>query len=108
MVPCLGKDRGFLFWRGPLYNEVMSLLNFYGEECPHCHTMMPMIDKLEQELGVKVERLETWHNDKNAELMSEYDKDLCGGVPFFYNTDAKKWVCGEASYEELKNWAEGK
>jgi hypothetical protein len=26
-------------------------------------------------------------------------------VPFFYNTDNKKFVCGEATYEELKDWA---
>ncbi len=83
----------------------MSLLNFYGEECPHCHTMMPLVDKLEKETGVVVERRETWHDEKNAAMMSEYDKNFCGGVPFFYNTDTKKWICGEADYKELKAWA---
>ena len=67
--------------------------------------MMPLIDQLEKETGVKVERLETWHDEKNAKLLAEYDKDFCGGVPFFYNTDAKKWICGEASMKELKEWA---
>ncbi len=83
----------------------MSLLNFYGRECPHCHTMEPLITKLEEETGVKVERLETWHDEKNAKLLSEYDKDFCGGVPFFFNTETKKWICGEADMDELKTWA---
>jgi len=81
------------------------LLEFYGTECPHCEGMKVLVAKLEKEEGVKVESFETWHNEENAKKMEEYDKDLCGGVPFFYNTKNKKFICGEASYEELKDWA---
>jgi len=81
------------------------LLEFYGTECPHCEGMKPLIKKLEKEEKVKVDSFETWFNEENARKMAEYDKDLCGGVPFFYNTKNKKFICGEASYEELKNWA---
>ena len=80
-------------------------MNFYGEECPHCHAMMPLIDKLEKETGVSVERLETWHDEKNAAKLAELDKNFCGGVPFFFNTESGKWICGEAGYDELKAWA---
>ncbi len=80
------------------------LLEFYGTECPHCIQMMALIEKLEKELNVKVDRFETWHNAENAKKMTEYDKDLCGGVPFFYNTKNKKFICGDCSYEELKEW----
>ena len=81
------------------------LLEFYGTECPHCEGMKPLIKKLEKEEKVKVDSFETWFNEENARKMAEYDKDLCGGVPFFYNTKNKKFICGEASYEELKDWA---
>ncbi len=81
------------------------LLNFYGRECPHCHLMMPLMDKLEKETGVTIDRLEVWYNDENAKRLAEYDKDYCGGVPFFFNTENKKWICGEATYDELKAWA---
>ncbi len=84
------------------------LIDFYGRECPHCVRMEPLVKRLEGELGVKVERLEVWHDEANADLMQEYDKSFCGGVPFFYNTANKKWVCGECSYEQLKAWAQGK
>lgn len=81
------------------------LKNYYGTECPHCERMMPLIEKLEKELGVTVDKKEVWHDEANAREMEEYDKDLCGGVPFLYNTENGKFVCGEANYEELKDWA---
>lgn len=81
------------------------LLEFYGAECPHCQKMHLLIEQLEKEHGVKVEKYEVWHNAENAKKMSEYDKGLCGGVPFFINTETHGVICGEAPYEELKRWA---
>ena len=83
------------------------LLNFYGRECPHCHTMEPIIDRLEKDLDVTVDRLEVWHDDSNKETFESYDKGVCGGVPYFYNTETEASICGEATLEELKSWALG-
>ena len=69
--------------------------------------MEPLIDKLEKELDVTVERLEVWHDDENKATLEAYDKGVCGGVPYFYNTDTKGSICGEATLEELKSWALG-
>ena len=84
------------------------LLEFYGTECPCCIYMHDFVVRLEKEAGIKIESLEVWHNPENEKRLLELDKDLCGGVPFFYNTKTKKYICGEASYEELKTWAEDK
>ncbi len=82
------------------------LLHFYGLECPHCVAMHPFLDKLERELGVKIEKIEVWHNEENEKRLESYDKgNACGGVPFFINTDSGETICGEATYEELKTWA---
>jgi len=70
--------------------------------------MEPLVEQLEKETGVKVERLEVWHNDDNAKKMDGYDKGRCGGVPFFINTDTGAMICGEVSYEDLKSWASAK
>lgn len=87
----------------------MALLEFYGKECPHCVRMMPMVERLEQELGVKVERLETWHDAENEKKRAAHDADGgCGGVPFFVNEATGKKICGAVEYEALKAWAEGK
>ena len=88
------------------------LLEFYGTECSHCIAMKPLVDRLEREERAKVERFEVWHNMENAKKMDEYDKDssgntACGGVPFFFNTTTRKFLCGETSYDELKVWAKG-
>ena len=81
------------------------LLEFFGQECSHCIKMKPLMERLEKEEGVKVEAYETWHNPDNQKKYEQYDKGLCGGVPFFYNTDTKAFICGEASYDEVKKWA---
>ena len=84
-----------------------ELIEFMGLECVHCNDMKPLIDKLEKELGVKVNKIEVWHNASNAAKLKESDKIGCGGVPFFLNENTGKAVCGAMSYDELKKWAKG-
>jgi thiol-disulfide isomerase/thioredoxin len=83
----------------------MSLLMFYGEECKHCHEMIPLLDKLEKEEKIKVEKIETWHNSANKKRLDSFDNGQCGGVPFFYNEKTKKIICGAVPYGKLKDWA---
>jgi hypothetical protein len=69
--------------------------------------MMPVVDKLIAE-GVAIEKREVWHNEENAKEMEQMDKGLCGGVPFFYNSESKQFICGSADEKELRAWAAGK
>ena len=57
---------------------------------------------------MKFREYEVWHDENNAKIMENYDKGFCGGVPFFYNTESQKWICGEVEYAVLKDWALGK
>ncbi|MGB8951395.1 MAG: thioredoxin family protein [Candidatus Aminicenantales bacterium] len=88
-----------------------KLIMFYARECPHCRAMMPLVDQLEKDTGVSVERLEVWHNETNADLMRSYRPILapkCGGqlrTPTFFNADTNDVLCGEVDYEKLKEWA---
>ncbi|MFB0564203.1 MAG: thioredoxin domain-containing protein [Candidatus Aminicenantaceae bacterium] len=88
-----------------------KLIMFWARECPHCRHMMPYVDKLEEETGVSIERLEIWHNEKNADLMRslrDIITPVCGGqlrTPTFLNTETKNVLCGEVEYEKLKEWA---
>lgn len=83
-------------------------MEFYGKECEHCVTMEPLVEKLAKETKLKFEIFEVWHHPENVKKLEEYSKGRCGGVPFFINTDTDKFICGEASYENLKKLAEGK
>jgi thiol-disulfide isomerase/thioredoxin len=88
-----------------------KLIMFHGKECPHCRAMHPLVDRLEKEEGIVFERLEVWHDEKNADLMRTYRPLIsakCGGqlrVPTFLNPEANDAVCGELPYEKLKEWA---
>ena len=84
------------------------LLVFYGTECVHCHDMDPLNAKLEKELKIKLTKLEVWHNSKNAAILKTLDKGYCGGVPFYFNENTGKWICGAVPYAELKKWAKEK
>lgn len=59
------------------------LIEFYGQEYPHCLKMADLVMRLKKEAGVDIEQYEVWHNEQNLKKMQEYDKGLCGGVPFF-------------------------
>lgn len=86
----------------------MTILEFYGETCPHCVAMKPLVERLEKEEGVTVEKYEVWNNEENAKKQAKYDTGLCGGVPFFFNTDTDEFLCGAVDYERLKEFAKGK
>ncbi|MCK7477251.1 MAG: hypothetical protein M0C28_06940 [Candidatus Moduliflexus flocculans] len=68
-----------------------DLLMFHGRECPHCHRMMPRVEQLEAETGVRFDKREVWHDEANQDLMRSYQdvlKAKCGGqlrVPAFLN-----------------------
>ncbi|MBI4181443.1 MAG: hypothetical protein HY520_00545 [Candidatus Aenigmarchaeota archaeon] len=84
------------------------LLWFYGTECVHCHEMDPLAERLEQEEGIALLKLEVWHDMKNAAVLADLDNGKCGGVPFFFNKLTGKWICGSTSYDKFKAWALGK
>lgn len=83
------------------------LLEFYGTECPHCERMHVLVERLEKEESLKMDRIEVWHNKENQNKLIELDKNRCGGVPFFYNTETNEWICGEEEYDKFKEWAKG-
>jgi hypothetical protein len=81
---------------------------FYGTDCPHCVSVEKLVDKLILE-GFGIKKIEVWHNIENENLMVSLDKgeEACGGVPFFFNENSGKSICGESTYKELKDWASG-
>lgn len=85
----------------------MSLYEYFGDTCPHCIEMRPMVEKLEHELGVSVEKREVWNNDENAKILEGIDNGLCGGVPFFYDDVRKTFICGATDEATMRAWMKG-
>ena len=54
---------------------------FYGEECPHCHNIMPFVENMTRkypEADIRI--LEVWHNQTNHDL---YQKaNIAAGVKY--------------------------
>lgn len=81
------------------------LIMFTGTECTHCHEMNPLVERLEKEHKLKVEKLEVWHNAENMAFLESVDQGICGGIPFFFNEKSGRKICGNVKYEKLKEWA---
>lgn len=85
----------------------MALLEFYGQNCPFCEKMAPIVKKLSDE-GLPIKQLEVWHHPENMNKLHHVDPDgHCDGVPFFINTETGKWLCGEKTLHTLTAWAKG-
>ena len=87
--------------------EQSHLIDFYGTECMRCKEMEPILERLEKELKVKVDRIEVWHNAANAAMMGQYDKEQRGFVPMYVNKKTGKVLYGTQSYENMLKWAKG-
>jgi thiol-disulfide isomerase/thioredoxin len=63
----------------------LTVYFFYGEECPHCHNIMPFMQSLQQKYpDVNILFLETWHNQTNQALSVTLNRELgvsSSGVP---------------------------
>ncbi|MCX6776767.1 MAG: thioredoxin family protein [Candidatus Micrarchaeota archaeon] len=90
-------------------NITGKFIEFYGEECPHCRKMIPVVAQVENETGVHFDKLEIWHNDTNKNIYlvySEYINRDCGslGIPTFVALKTNNSMCGEKSTDELKTF----
>ena len=83
------------------------LIFYYGDECPHCDKMQKLIKKLFDNEGIEITKKEVWHDKDNLQEFEALDQKMCGGVPFFWNAETRRWICGECKYEILKAWAKG-
>ena len=84
-----------------------ELVFFFGTECVHCHHMTPLLDELDKEEGIKVERLEVYHNEANLKKLQSVVGDGPVGLPYFYNYKTKKSISGSTTKEKIKEWATG-
>ncbi|MNC31301.1 hypothetical protein D3C75_796180 [compost metagenome] len=61
------------------------MLLVWGNSCPHCHKVMPVLDKLTSQTGIKVERIDTFNESNNK----AYAKMVASGK---YGLSEIKWV----------------
>ena len=91
----------------PPHDDTCFMLEFITEGSDHCIQMEPVVKRLEQDLCIKVRKIDI---SKRSDFMKLYDcvgGNECGSVPFFYNRRTAQAICGATPYQNLKNLAMG-
>lgn len=84
-----------------------DIIEFYGETCPHCASMKPIVEKTEKDMDIEITKLEVWNDTDNQQVMRKYEDIIgqaCGGfagVPSFVNTKTGQALCGEHDQSDL-------
>lgn len=82
------------------------LLMFYGNSCPMTKKAEPIAESVEKKLQTTIRRLEVYENEENLRKYKEVGGiQLCGGVPFFFNTETGSSVCGVREEAVISAWA---
>lgn len=98
-------------------NLTSNFVEFYGSACDYSLKMVSIVDKVENETGIRFEHLEVWYNSTNTATYFKYidpSRD-CGQntaesangnlvTPVFYSTKTDKVLCGEVSKTTLRNF----
>ena len=73
----LGGSAGVKGADATLSSQNLTVFFFYGEECPHCHTVMPLVINLSKKYPeVEFRFLEIWHDQKNYAIFSGMNDEL--------------------------------
>lgn len=82
--------------------NIETLIYFYTEDCHICKTMDPELEKIETKYGSEILRVNVEEGEDERSLFDELALDECGGVPFLYNQENNKSICGFATAEEIE------
>jgi len=62
---------------GTVPGNSLTVYFFYGEECSHCHVVMPLVINLSVKYpGAHIRILEVWHNTANNEIYTKVNGQL--------------------------------
>jgi len=62
---------------GTVPGNSLTVYFFYGEECPHCHVVMPLVTNLSVKYpDAHIQILEVWHNTANNELYTKVNEKI--------------------------------
>jgi thiol-disulfide isomerase/thioredoxin len=79
-----------------------TLIYFYTDDCEICKMMEPELHKLEEKYGSEIMRINVEEGEVERALFDELALDECGGVPFMYNQENQKSICGFANADDIE------
>ncbi|GEM_PF-4433693 len=80
---------------------------FAAPWCGPCKRMEPLLEKLEKEEGIRVDRYDIATSTGRAKFQEMGNKadPPCAAIPFFFNSKTSGSICGATDYEHLRSWA---
>ncbi len=82
--------------------KLETLIYFYTEDCEICKTMEPELKKLEEKYDTEIMKVNVEEGEDERALFDELALDECGGVPFMYNQENQKSICGFADASKIE------
>ncbi len=83
-------------------NNIGALIYFYTEDCEICKNIEPELKKLEEKYETEIMRVNVEEGEDERSLFDELALDECGGVPFLFNQENNKSICGFATAEDIE------
>jgi hypothetical protein len=91
----------------PPHDDSCYLLEFHTDNNDMVTQMEPVLERLEEDLGTKVRRINIFRRKEFMGLLEAIGFDECGSIPFYYNRRTGQAICGPTSYLNLKRWGTG-
>ena len=83
------------------------LIEFISDGSDHCEQMEPVVKRLENDLDIKVMRVNINRRSEFVSLFEACGGNECGNVPFFYNRKTAQAICGATPYVNLRKLGTG-
>lgn len=87
--------------------DTAFLIEFVSDNCDMCDQMRPVVERLEDDLGTKVRRINIQRRNEFIALLETIGFDEGGNFPFYYNRRSGQAICGATTYMNLRRWGTG-
>lgn len=76
------------------HKEKDYIIEFVSDGSDACDQMEPVVKRLEEDLGIKVRKINISRRQEYGQLFEVCGGNECGNLPFFYNRRTAQAICG--------------
>lgn len=81
--------------------DLSSILYFYTKDCEMCKAFESDLKKFEEKHEGELTRINVEENEETKVLFDSLAEGVCPGVPFMYNQENGKHICGVVKFGEI-------
>lgn len=81
--------------------DLSSILYFYTKDCEMCKAFESALKKFENKHEGELTRVDVEENEETKALFGSLAEGVCPGVPFMYNQENGKHICGTVHSSEI-------